>query len=314
MEGKPLPAARPTMKDVALASGVSPATVSFVLNASSNQTIPASTRERVQRAADELGYVPHGVARALREGTSRIVILNVARLPHGSTSLASFIGGLDAELERFDYALLVRYRGQRDDVDRLVAAISPRAVLDLDRLYFEADPTVADGGWINGLAAHTAVQIRFLVERGHKGIAMAVPDDPLQRIAAVRVEYAREVVHDLGLRELAVLTVGRSSQLDGLALQELRQQQPQITAIAGLDDEAALRVLAAARTLGVSVPGDLAVIGFDDTTLGELYSPALTTVHVDATAFGRRAAHILLDRTPGEEAPGPATVIVRESA
>ncbi len=134
------------MKDVARASGVSPSTVSFVLNGAPNQTIPTATRERVQRAAEELGYVAHGVARALREGTSRIIVLNVARLPHWSKGLASFIDGLDAELERYDHALLVRYRDRRDDVDRLVEAITPRAVLDLDRLYFQDDPTVADGG------------------------------------------------------------------------------------------------------------------------------------------------------------------------
>lgn len=309
-----MPGSRVTMKDVARASGVSPATVSFVLNASSSQTIPAATRERVQRAADELGYVPHGVARALREGTSRIVVLNVARLPHASNGLASFIDGLDAELARYDHALLVRYGERRGDVDRLVEAISPRAVLDLDRLYFEADPTVADGGWIDGLAAHTAVQIRYLIERGHTRIAMAVPDARLQRLASIRLNYARQVVRDLGLPELRVLTVGRSVELDGRALHELRERQPGVTAVAGLDDDAALRVLAAARGLGVSVPGKLAVIGFDDTAHGELFSPSLTTVHVDAAAFGRRAARILLDRAPGTEVPGPATVVARESA
>lgn len=241
----------------------------------------------------------------------------MARLPHGSKVLASFIDGLDTELERYDHALLVRYRDRQDDVERLVAAISPRAVLDLDRLYFEADPTAADGGWIDGLAAHTAVQIRYLVERGHSRIAMALPDVRLQRLAAIRFKYASQVVRDLGLPDLAVLTVltvGHSAKLDLRALHELLQVQPGITAIAGLDDDAALRVLAAARGLDVKVPGDLAVIGFDDTAHGELFSPSLTTVQVDAAAFGRRAARVLLDRPPGTEIPGPATVIARESA
>lgn len=244
----------------------------------------------------------------------------MARLPHGSKVLASFIDGLDTELERYDHALLVRYRDRQDDVERLVAAISPRAVLDLDRLYFEADPTATDGGWIDGLAAHTAVQIRYLVERGHSRIAMALPDVRLQRLAAIRFKYASQVVRDLGLPDLAVLTVltvltvGHSAKLDLRALHELLQVQPGITAIAGLDDDAALRVLAAARGLDVKVPGDLAVIGFDDTAHGELFSPSLTTVQVDAAAFGRRAARVLLDRPPGTEIPGPATVIARESA
>ncbi len=59
---------RTTLRDVAAASGVSVTTVSFVLNNNPKQTIPIATRERVQQAARDLGYVPHGTARALREG------------------------------------------------------------------------------------------------------------------------------------------------------------------------------------------------------------------------------------------------------
>ena len=68
---------RVTLNDVAAASGVSRATVSFVLNDDPHQTISAATRDRVKEAARTLGYVPHGVARALREGTSRVVVLNI---------------------------------------------------------------------------------------------------------------------------------------------------------------------------------------------------------------------------------------------
>ena len=307
--------ARVTMKDVARASGVSPATVSFVLNGAANQTIPAATRERVRRAADELGYVPHGLARALREGTSRIVVLNVARLPHGGTSLSGFIDGLDEELGRYGHTLLVRYRDQPDDTARLVAAISPRAVLDLDRLYFAADPEVADGGWIDGLAAHTAVQVRYLVEQGHVDLGMAVRDDPrIERLAAIRLGYARRIVEELGLPELRSVSVGLSVEADRVAVGSFLERHPTVTAVAGLDDDAALRVLAAARELGVAVPERLAVIGFDDSPLGELFSPALTTVRIDTAAFGRRAARTLLDEPPGTEAPGPASVIRRASA
>ena len=310
-----MPGSRVTMKDVARASGVSPATVSFVLNDSPSQTIPAATRERVHRVAAELGYVPHGVARALREGASRIVVLNVARLPHGGASLAGFIDALDDELGRFGHALLVRYRDRPDDTDRLIAAISPRAVLDLDRLYFEADPEIADGGWIDGLAAHTSVQIRYLAEQGHVELAMALRDDPgIERLAALRRDYAGRILADLGLPELRTLSVGWSVEDDRRVVASFLERHPSVTAIAGLDDDAALRVLAALRDLGVPVPDQVAVIGFDDSPLGELFSPALTTVHIDGAEFGRRAARTLLDEPPGSEAPGPATVIRRASA
>ena len=80
---------RVTLNDVAAASGVSRATASFVLRDSPNQSISAATRERVRQAARDLGYVPHAIARALREGSSRIVVLRptsgrIARPDRGS--------------------------------------------------------------------------------------------------------------------------------------------------------------------------------------------------------------------------------------
>lgn len=323
-----MPRSRATMKDVARVSGFSPATVSFVLNGSAGQSIPLNTQERVRAAAAELGYVPHGLARALREGSSRIIVLNVARLPHGSKSLSSFIDGLDAELERHDHTLLVRYGDKQGGIERTVSAISPKAVLDLDKIYFNPDSgldsdnspglgpniEIDDGGWSNGIAAHTAVQIRYLMDRGHERLAMAVMPGRFEHLAAIRLASARRVVAEAGFPDITVLTMDGSLESNRSALATLREQNPEISAIAGLDDEAALRVLAAARKLGVKVPAELAVIGFDGGAPGELFSPSLTTVQVDAAAFGRAAARTMLGVPLEEEIPGPATVIVRDSA
>src|SRR4051794_15670343 len=83
-----------TIRDVAGAAGVSVATVSYVLNNTAGQTITERTRDRVRTAADALGYVPHSVARALREGMSRIVLLKVGDML-GGRSLNRFIVGMD---------------------------------------------------------------------------------------------------------------------------------------------------------------------------------------------------------------------------
>ena len=88
-----MPRSRATAKDVARLSGVSPTTVSFVLNSTPGQTIPEQTRERVIAAAKELDYAPHAIARTLREGSSRIVLLSSAGLPAGH-SLQSYVDGL----------------------------------------------------------------------------------------------------------------------------------------------------------------------------------------------------------------------------
>jgi len=317
-----MPDRRVTMRDVARESGVSPATVSFVLNDSASQTIPDATRERVRAAAERLGYRPHGVARALREGSSRIVVLHTARLPHGGSSLESFIDGLTAELSEAGYALLLDRGTTPGGLDEVVASIRPRAVLDLDAVYFgeaggDGDGTdVPDGGWVDGLAAHTATQLGYLLDRGHTAIAMAVPPagGPLERLVELRTTYARQVLTERGGAPLELLTVGAGASEDRDALAQLRAGQPAVTAVAAIHDDSALRVLAAAAGLGIRVPDELAVIGFDDTEYGALWAPALTTVRIDAEGYGRRAARELLGSPGGSAGPDPSIVIRRASA
>ena len=98
------------------------------------------------------------------------------------------------------------------------------------------------------------------------------------------------------------------------ALEEFMDAHPAVTAFAAFDDDVALCLLAAARDLGLNVPGDVAVIGFDDTDYGALFTPTLTTVHINAAEHGRRAARVILGLDNDVFAPSPAQVIVRESA
>src|SRR5690242_18532907 len=124
---------RVTLNDVAAASGVSRATASFVLRDSPGQSISAATRERVRAAAQALGYVPNGLARALREGTSRIVLLTIDAALDGHYA-RTYIQGLDAELAAHEHVLLVRYSPQ-PPTRPVLDAIVPRAVLRFGEPY-----------------------------------------------------------------------------------------------------------------------------------------------------------------------------------
>jgi DNA-binding LacI/PurR family transcriptional regulator len=302
---------RVTMRDVALASGVSPATVGFVINNTANQTISPSTRERVQKAAKDLGYVPDGMARAMREGSSRIVVLNLDARLEGNYS-RSYIGGLDDELARHDHILLVKHgHPTKESTTQLSHMVAPRAVIDFAGNY-STGRELADGGWTDGLAAHTAVQIGHLAAQGHERLAMVLPENPTT-FARVREDFARQSAERLGLPPLVSIILPHPDAGGVDLLGAVLKRQP-VTAIAGFTDETALRVLKCAALLGLRVPEELAVIGYDATEYAALSSPGLTTVHIDADAHGRRAARQIVGADAGDLVAAPAQVIRRESA
>lgn len=302
------------MRDVATASGVSPATVSFVLSGTAKQTISPATRSRVEAAAASLGYVPHGLARALREGTSRIVLLNLDPRMRGG-SIDSYIVGLEDELALAGYTLLVRHGASaRTSLTAVTESISPRAVIDLAELYSN-QAEGRDGGWVNGLAAHTAVQLGFLVRAGHERIAMAVPVDLGHgALADARLELALATAKSLGLPPVEQLVVPDDPAAATASLAAFTTAHPAVTAVAAYDDGVAIRVLAAARDLGVDVPGSLAVIGFDATDLGAFVSPPLTSVRIDGERFGRSHARAALGLPTSDGSDLAATVVRRASA
>ena len=344
------PRHRVTLNDVAAASGVSRATASFVLRDSPGQSISAATSERVRAAARSLGYVPNGIARALREGTSRIVILVMDPAMEGNYA-RSYTRGLDAELAAHDHVLLIRYAhgpasagsAARGDFplggaqspgelggDPVLDAIVPRAVLLFGGAYLtghELDDS--GGGRRDGLAAHVSAQIGYLFERGHRRLALALPaDSPL---CEIRQRFANQAAAALGMPPLAPLFISRSGDCESSsvtdaaaslsALLATEAERPdsancpgRITAIAAFDDDVALRVLSAMRVLALTAPADLAVIGFDDNGYGALTKPTLTTVHIDAEVHGRQTARAILGKPADDLSPAPGKVITRESA
>ncbi|MDH6220812.1 LacI family DNA-binding transcriptional regulator [Streptomyces pseudovenezuelae] len=302
---------RVTLNDVAKASGVSRATVSFVLNDDPRQTISGATRERVLAAAHELGYVPHGIARALREGSSRIVVLNVDEGLEGNFS-RSYVRGLDEELADHDHVLLVRHGHTAPEAtQKILDAIVPRAVLRLGEVYMRGHGPIEED-WENGFAANAAVQVGHLAERGHSRITVAMPDHDFP-LTEARLGFAREAARRLGLPPLEHLVVPRPREAGAVAVEAFRAAHPDVTAVAAFDDDIALRTLTALHDLGLRVPEDMAVIGFDETEHGSLTTPALTTVRIDAEVLGRLAARDALGIDTEGLAPEPGRIVVRDS-
>ena len=192
-------------------------------------------------------------------------------------------------------------------------AINPRAVLRFGEVYLTGHELEdVGGGWRGGLAAHAALQIGYLAERGHTAIVLAVPDSgaPLREI---RLGFSQQAAQALGLPALRSLVVPRPRDAGTAAVRVFREQHRDVTAIAAYDDDVALRAMTALQDLGLRVPDDCAVVGFDDTEYGALFTPALSTVHIDAEAHGRIAARTALGVDLEGLVPTPARVIVRQT-
>ena len=169
---------RVTLRDVAAAAGVSRATAGFVLSDAPGISISAATRQRVRETAQGLGYVPHSIARALREGSSRVIVLSIDSGDQGNY-LRTFTQGLDEELAAHDYVLLVRHgHSAPGSQQRLIEAISPRAVLRMPD-YLASGHEFDDGGWHGGLAGNVEVQLQYLA-------CAATPGSPSRYRRAIR--------------------------------------------------------------------------------------------------------------------------------
>jgi DNA-binding LacI/PurR family transcriptional regulator len=107
--------------------------------------------------------------------------------------------------------------------------------------------------------------------------------------------------------------VPRPREAGAAAIKTFLAAHAEVTALAAFDDDIALRSLTALRDLGVRVPEDVAVIGFDETEYGSLSTPALTTVHIDAEVLGRIAARNALGIDTGALAPASGRIVARAS-
>jgi DNA-binding LacI/PurR family transcriptional regulator len=301
-----------TIKDVAARAGVGIGTVSRVINDQPNVT--ADTRARVQAAIDSLDYHPSRVARALSRQRSNSIAVVVPFFTH--TSLTERVRGVltaladspfelvvfnvdhDSRRERFarptrrdlaDGLLIVSLRPTADEAQRVRAGRIPTVVIDAEPDGF---PTICIDDVAGGRMAAD-----HLIALGHRRIGYIGDEDP-------GFGFTSTPKRRLGLIEsLAGIGERLDPELDrfgphgratarALALEMLRlPRRP--TAIFAHSDTQAIGVLEAARQLGLRVPEDVSVIGFDDIEAAELVG--LTTVRQPLFESGRLAARRLLD-------------------
>jgi LacI family transcriptional regulator len=332
---------RTTIRDVATHAGVSPMTVSRVINESPR--VSSETRRRVQAAIAELGYVPNRLARSLiqrRTGALGLIVPDVANpfftlVVRGAEEVAwragyhVILANTEADLER--------ERGYLEDMlafqveGLLIAPVSDRSrphlrlltrhnvpfvLIDRSIAGFETD--LVQGDSIDGARQ----LIEHLIGLGHRRIAMITETSEVST-ARDRLRGYRDALERAGIEfEPELVAVSSATEVRGahdatFALLDLPEPP---TAIFAVNNITAVGVAEAARERGLEIPRDLALVCFDDIEHASRLHPFLTVMAQPAETFGTIATQLLLDRLAGRAAGRrrivvlPADFVVRESS
>jgi LacI family transcriptional regulator len=301
-----------TIKDVAREAGVSVATVSRVWNDA--DFVSPETRQRVAEVAARLGYSPHGAARSLITRTT--FALGVLLPDLYGEFFSEIIRGIDHVAQAAGYHILVSSSHEsKDEIDAALRSMRGRvdgmiimsSDLEAQRTLHALQgsfPVVLLNGGAEAKAFDTITlenhegarkMTRHLVPLGHRRIAM-ISGPQRNYDAAERLRGYGTALSENGIEvEKSLIVQGDFSELSGhRAVEQLLALESRPTAIFAANDSMAIGALSALRENNLRVPEDMAVAGFDDIPLARYMNPPLSTVHVDISQLGERAAALLL--------------------
>lgn len=305
-----------TSRDVARLAGVSQATVSRVINDSTNVT-PA-LRERVHWALEQTGYRPNAMAQAMKTGRTGTIGVVIARITNPFyPELLNAIGrrlaasdhrmilwetefaGEDSAIEAIrqglvDGVLFTTAMPGQPAVTEAIRREAPMVLVNRTIADLPCDQLSSDN--VDGSAQAT----RYLLEAGHERLGF-IAGTPRASTAEERMEGVRRVMAAHGEPEDLRIVPGDFSHRAGRnGLERLLDSDHPPTAILSVNDVTAIGVLDAARARGLDVPGQMAVIGFDDIEMASWSSFDLTTVRQPTAEMADTAVQLLLTRVGGE--------------
>ncbi|MFW8637528.1 LacI family DNA-binding transcriptional regulator [Cribrihabitans pelagius] len=305
-----------TVKDVAIRAGVSVGTVSKVL--SKNPTVKPALRERVMAAVAELGCKPNLAARALRTRSLNILGLVVPDI--SNPFFAQLAKDIEAEAAKQSHAVMLANSDDDPEVearqigtlldqslkglivigssDQSVAAIQLKIpIVSVDRRYGDCKLISADH------EAGSALVAEYLCQLGHRRIAY-ISGPQATEVGRLRKKGFCKKLEELAAASGDLQLQTREGQFDYASGEEIArglldgETSSRPTAIASASDQQAIGALRAARDLGIGVPDDLSIAGYDDITLAKLVVPRLTSVSQRTDEMARRAVRCLLSGAP----------------
>jgi DNA-binding LacI/PurR family transcriptional regulator len=315
---------RPTSYDVARIAGVSRTTVSLVLNDVKGVRINEATRKRVIAAAEQLNYHPNVSGRKLASGKSYTLGLVLRQNPEqvfADMFLLKVLLGVEQAAEVANFRVLLKPLApdnpngytkliQENHVDGIILSGPFQDDHEIIRVHQQGFPIIlmgqlpgsnlpfVDVDAIEG--AKTATQ--HLISLGHTRIAI-ITNAPLEYTSArQRLEGYKKAHSKAGIElDSELIAIGDYTPASGYeAMTHLLSLSPRPTAVFIASDVVAMGAIQAAKFAGLSIPKDLAVVGFDDIPLAEFVDPPLTTIRLPAFKLGYAASERLSRLVEGE--------------
>ena len=299
---------RPTIKEVAVAAGVSTVTVSRVING--RLDVSKETRQRVQDVIDDLGYRPSALARSLIQQRSYILGVVTAGLKFIGPSRT--LNGITCAAEEAGYSLLLKelsHFNANDIINRLNALYS----MHVDGIIW-AVPEIGDNrSWVNDLAIDLPIPVLYLTMEPRQGVSTVSVNNYLggrmamshlleqgyQNIGHIagpldwwesrqRMSAWKDSLKETGFKvqENHWVEGNWSSASGAQAIEKLYKQYPEMDAIFVANDQMALGVIQYACQNGLRIPQDIGIVGFDDISEAAYFSPPLSSIRQDHLKLG----------------------------
>lgn len=332
-----------TIKDIANATGVSATTVSNVINGKAGR-VSAQTIEKINNAIKELGYVPNMSAKSLVSRSSKVIgFVNHVVTDKGSNFmedpfLSKFIGILEQALREHGYFLMLRTVETAEEfhaflsnwnLDGLfLAGIFKDDFFDAIISHSSKIPVVLVDSYVHdenicniGLDdfGGSKMSANYLISKGHRKIAFSSPRIRDGGVLMERFLGYKAALTEAGIPFDSSLVLECGMDLKGTRrAAEFLASKPDITGVVTTADFLAGHLMTNLRNLGVKIPEDISIVGFDDLNICYLTHPQLTTVHQDMGLKGRTAVKFMLEllehKSPDpHEIALPTSIVERES-
>lgn len=322
--------------DVARNAGVSPATVSRVL--SNNECVKKESVEAVLKSIKELNYRPNVVARQLRTQKTNAIYVIVPDITN--TFFGPIIRGIEQEAQKSGYYIyivdahqsekaekgFISALGQRQ-IDGIISLSGTTAIQTVEKLS-DGFPIVMasqyyEGSRLPNIGIDNAKAMEdicnYIISLGHREIGFISPNPYISLYQDRHNGYVKALTeHDLEVDVNKEVYTAYNSIQEGYDAAKKLIASARVTAICAAGDSLALGAIKAIQDMGLSVPGDYSVTGFDDISFASYATPTLTTVHQPMHEMGSGAMRILKSILNGEKTDNSRivlehSVIIRES-